>query len=261
MQASVSRASASRRVAEVTTAQRSPGTASRAARRAAAARPPRRPPPPAPRCAPAPRARARPAAGRRRPRPRGGRAARRARSRRRRTRTPGPSGPAALHGSMDEIRVPSLSNSRASAWILMMPSLWAGAGARAAGLSARNTLDPMLVALTVAVAVAASPSPPGAVSPRTATSPRRTGTSSAWPWSPSWRWCSWWSASCSSARGEKPEQGTVIFVAYLLGARSRRAGGGFPLAGRADPWGSVTVSAGAVVLAVLEVRLYDIWGG
>ena len=26
-------------------------------------------------------------------------------------------------------------------------------------------------------------------------------------------------------------------------------------------WGSVTVAAGAVVLAVLEVRLYDIWGG
>jgi len=26
-------------------------------------------------------------------------------------------------------------------------------------------------------------------------------------------------------------------------------------------WGSATVAAAAVVLAVLEVRLYDIWGG
>ncbi len=26
-------------------------------------------------------------------------------------------------------------------------------------------------------------------------------------------------------------------------------------------WGSATVAAGAVVLAVLEVRLFDIWGG
>ncbi|MEV0848859.1 hypothetical protein AB0J21_23815 [Streptomyces sp. NPDC049954] len=63
------------------------------------------------------------------------------------------------------------------------------------------------------------------------------------------------------ARGEKPEQGTVIFVAYLLGAALCVPAAGLMSLTERTRWGSMTVVAGGVVLAVLEVRLYDIWGG
>ncbi|MFJ8821986.1 hypothetical protein ACIREE_09410 [Streptomyces sp. NPDC102467] len=63
------------------------------------------------------------------------------------------------------------------------------------------------------------------------------------------------------ARGEKPEQGTTIFVAYLIGAFACVPAAGFMSLTERTRWGSVTVAAGGVVLAVLEVRLYDIWGG
>ncbi|MFJ7149891.1 hypothetical protein ACIQVT_17075 [Streptomyces sp. NPDC100445] len=63
------------------------------------------------------------------------------------------------------------------------------------------------------------------------------------------------------ARGEKPEQGTTIFVSYLLGAFACVPAAGLMSLAERTRWGSVTVAAGAVVLAVLEVRLYDIWGG
>lgn len=63
------------------------------------------------------------------------------------------------------------------------------------------------------------------------------------------------------ARGGEPEQGTVIFVAYLLGAVACVPAAGFMSLAERTRWGSVTVAAGGVVLAVLEVRLYDIWGG
>ncbi|GAB1330676.1 hypothetical protein ACE1SV_50150 [Streptomyces sennicomposti] len=63
------------------------------------------------------------------------------------------------------------------------------------------------------------------------------------------------------ARGEKPDQGTTIFVAYLLGAFACVPAAGFMSLGERTRWGSVTAAAGGVVLAVLEVRLYDIWGG
>jgi hypothetical protein len=62
------------------------------------------------------------------------------------------------------------------------------------------------------------------------------------------------------ARGEKAEQGTAIFVAYLLGAFAAVPAAGFMSLTERTRWGSATVAAGAVVLAVLEVRLYDIWG-
>ena len=39
------------------------------------------------------------------------------------------------------------------------------------------------------------------------------------------------------ARGEKPDQGTAIFVAYLLGAFAVRPRGRVHVAGRADPLG------------------------
>lgn len=63
------------------------------------------------------------------------------------------------------------------------------------------------------------------------------------------------------AGGDKPGQGTAIFVAYLLGAAAAVPAAGFMSLAERTRWGSATVAAGAVVLAVLEVRLYDIWGG
>lgn len=62
------------------------------------------------------------------------------------------------------------------------------------------------------------------------------------------------------ARGGKPDEGGVIFVAYLLGAFAAVPAAGMLSLTERTKWGSVTVAAGAVVLAVLEVRLYDIWG-
>ncbi|MCY0925064.1 hypothetical protein OTB20_02365 [Streptomyces sp. H27-H1] len=62
------------------------------------------------------------------------------------------------------------------------------------------------------------------------------------------------------ARGEKPGQGTVLFLAYLVGAFAAIPAAGLLSLSERTKWGSVTVAAGAVVLAVLEVRLYDIWG-
>ncbi|WP_445525153.1 hypothetical protein [Streptomyces cyslabdanicus] len=62
------------------------------------------------------------------------------------------------------------------------------------------------------------------------------------------------------ARGEKPAQGTTIFVAYLLGAVACVPAAGLMSLTERTRWGSVTAAAGGVVLAVLEVRLYDIWG-
>jgi hypothetical protein len=63
------------------------------------------------------------------------------------------------------------------------------------------------------------------------------------------------------AGGEEPSQGTTIFVAYLLGAFVCVPAAGFMSLAERTRWGSVTAAAGGVVLAVLEVRLYDIWGG
>ncbi|MFD3542382.1 hypothetical protein ACFWUQ_23230 [Streptomyces sp. NPDC058662] len=62
------------------------------------------------------------------------------------------------------------------------------------------------------------------------------------------------------ARGDRPDEGVVIFVAYLLGAFAAVPAAAMLSLTERTRWGSVTVAAGAVVLAVLEVRLYDIWG-
>jgi hypothetical protein len=61
--------------------------------------------------------------------------------------------------------------------------------------------------------------------------------------------------------GRRPAGGTVIFVAYLAGAVLAVPAAGFMSLLERTRWGSATVTAGAVVLAVLEVRLFDIWGG
>ncbi|MFG2136725.1 hypothetical protein [Streptomyces sp. NPDC048650] len=63
------------------------------------------------------------------------------------------------------------------------------------------------------------------------------------------------------ARGQSPDQGTAIFVAYLLGAAACVPATGFMSLSERTRWGSATVTAGGIVLAVLEVRLFDIWGG
>ncbi|MEV7089138.1 hypothetical protein AB0O07_25145 [Streptomyces sp. NPDC093085] len=63
------------------------------------------------------------------------------------------------------------------------------------------------------------------------------------------------------AGGDRPADSTVIFVSYLLGALLAVPAAGFLSLGERTRWGSATVAAGAVVLAVLEVRLHDIWGG
>ncbi|MCH0543055.1 hypothetical protein I3F58_26585 [Streptomyces sp. MUM 203J] len=61
------------------------------------------------------------------------------------------------------------------------------------------------------------------------------------------------------ASGGEAEEGTTIFVAYLLGAFFAVPAAGFMSLVERSRWGSATVAAGAVVLAVLEVRLHDIW--
>ncbi|MFI1800702.1 hypothetical protein ACH427_25585 [Streptomyces sp. NPDC020379] len=63
------------------------------------------------------------------------------------------------------------------------------------------------------------------------------------------------------AGGDKPAQGMAIFVAYLIGSAAAVPAAGFMSLVERTRWGSATVAAGGVILAVLEVRLYDIWGG
>ncbi|MFD3698744.1 hypothetical protein ACFWUZ_21780 [Streptomyces sp. NPDC058646] len=62
------------------------------------------------------------------------------------------------------------------------------------------------------------------------------------------------------AGGGEPDEGSVIFVAYLVGALAAIPAAGLLSLTERTRWGSVTVAAAAVVLAVLEVRLHDIWG-
>ncbi|MCS0636212.1 hypothetical protein NX801_11155 [Streptomyces sp. LP05-1] len=63
------------------------------------------------------------------------------------------------------------------------------------------------------------------------------------------------------AQGARADEGTAIFVAYLIGALCAIPAAGFMSLVERSRWGSATVAAGAIVLAVLEVRLYDIWKG
>lgn len=63
------------------------------------------------------------------------------------------------------------------------------------------------------------------------------------------------------ARGQDPADGAVVFVSYLAGVVACVPVVGLLSLTERTKWGSLTVVAGAVVLAVLQVRLYDIWGG
>lgn len=62
-------------------------------------------------------------------------------------------------------------------------------------------------------------------------------------------------------RGQRPDESVAIFVAYLVGSGLAVPIAAFMSLAERTRWGSATVAAAAVVLAVLEVRLYDIWGG
>jgi cation transport ATPase len=63
------------------------------------------------------------------------------------------------------------------------------------------------------------------------------------------------------ARGEDAAEGTAIFVAYLAAVAACVPVVGLISLTERTKWGSLTVAAGAVVLAVLQARLHDIWGG
>ena len=63
------------------------------------------------------------------------------------------------------------------------------------------------------------------------------------------------------SQGDDPEQGVAIFIAYLVGSALAVPIAAFMSLAERTRWGSATVAAAAVVLAGLEVRLYDIWGG
>jgi hypothetical protein len=63
------------------------------------------------------------------------------------------------------------------------------------------------------------------------------------------------------ARGEDAAGGNTVFVAYLIGTFSAVPAAAVLSLAERTRWGSATVAAGAVLLAVLEVRLHDIWGG
>ncbi|MBW1604096.1 hypothetical protein JJV70_18685 [Streptomyces sp. JJ66] len=63
------------------------------------------------------------------------------------------------------------------------------------------------------------------------------------------------------AGGGEPDEGTVVFVSYLLGCAAAIPAVAFLSLAERTRWGSATVAAGAFVLAVLQVRLHDVWSG
>ncbi|QPP09802.1 hypothetical protein G4Z16_29110 [Streptomyces bathyalis] len=63
------------------------------------------------------------------------------------------------------------------------------------------------------------------------------------------------------AGGEDADEGTVIFVSYLVAVAACIPVVGLISLTERTRWGSLTVAAGALVLAVLQARLHEIWGG
>ncbi|WP_059008477.1 hypothetical protein [Streptomyces specialis] len=64
------------------------------------------------------------------------------------------------------------------------------------------------------------------------------------------------------AGGERPaDGGTVLFLSYLVSVPLCLPVVAIVSLGERTRWGSVTVAAGAVVLAALELRLNDVWEG
>ncbi|PWI42035.1 hypothetical protein [Streptomyces sp. ICBB 8177] len=64
-----------------------------------------------------------------------------------------------------------------------------------------------------------------------------------------------------TASGHKADGGDALFLAYLAGAALAVPAAGFMSLLERTRWGSAIVTAGGLVLAVLEIRLFDIWGG
>ncbi|MFF6957003.1 hypothetical protein [Streptomyces sp. NPDC008317] len=62
------------------------------------------------------------------------------------------------------------------------------------------------------------------------------------------------------ARGDRPQHGMAVFLPYLLGAAVTVPAAAFMSLAERTRWGSAIVAAGGVVLAVLELRLNEIWG-
>jgi hypothetical protein len=63
------------------------------------------------------------------------------------------------------------------------------------------------------------------------------------------------------ATGGEPVGGTAVFVAYLVGVVCCVPVVAVVSLSERTRWGSITVAAGAVVLAVLQARLHEVWGG
>ncbi|WP_335975575.1 hypothetical protein [Streptomyces sp. CA2R106] len=61
-------------------------------------------------------------------------------------------------------------------------------------------------------------------------------------------------------RGDRPAHGLAVFVPYLAGAVCVVPAAAFMSLAERTRWGSAIVAAGGVVLAVLELRLDQIWG-
>ena len=54
---------------------------------------------------------------------------------------------------------------------------------------------------------------------------------------------------------------TTVFVAYLVSVAACLPLVAIVALGERSRWGSATVAAGALLLAVLQLRLHDVWGG
>jgi hypothetical protein len=64
------------------------------------------------------------------------------------------------------------------------------------------------------------------------------------------------------AQGERPDGGSMaVFVSYLVIVPLCLPVVAIVALGERSRWGSATVAAGAVVLAVLQLRLADVWAG
>ncbi|GAA1895227.1 hypothetical protein GCM10009716_01380 [Streptomyces sodiiphilus] len=64
------------------------------------------------------------------------------------------------------------------------------------------------------------------------------------------------------ASGERPAgDGTAVFVSYLVSVAACVPLVALVSLGERNRWGSATVAAGALLAAVLQVRLADVWGG
>jgi hypothetical protein len=61
-------------------------------------------------------------------------------------------------------------------------------------------------------------------------------------------------------RGDRPAQGMAVFLAYLIGALCAIPAAAMMSLAERTRWGSAIVAAGGVIVAVLELRLHEIWG-